>query len=133
MQVQVHFNFHDEAEFIAFAQKFSSSLPIIPTVKTKDTEAKAEVKAPKPPSFEDKQRIKAEKAAMAEKPSDEEKSSEEITYQDVGKAINSVSSKKSRDAALGVLEKFGLKKVTPDVDPSLYGKIIEECDSVLAA
>lgn len=125
----------NEKDFAEFCAKFASAGAIKNTLTAAVTEEPkaSEKTAPKAP--------KAEKKAALAKDTEESKAEEEIatgdaaevTYDDVKNIIMSVSRDKGRDAAVAVLAKFDLKKVTPDIPEDKWSDIVAEGKSVLAA
>lgn len=129
MQFTVHVTCENEAEFAKFSAKFIPGVTAAPKAVTDSAEE------PKPSA-----KAKAEKKTVAAKaeepaPAEEESVSDsaETTYDDVKNIIMSVSRDKGRDAAVAVLAKFDLKKVTPDIPEDTWSGIVAEGKKILAA
>lgn len=130
MPIQVQFTFNDEKEFSDFVAKFLGSAT---TVAAKPPKVAEESKKP---TLNQKIAAKAEKEnkepEVSEDQVEEETEKEDIDFEAVGDAILNVSRRKGRDAAVGVLAKFGYKKVDANMKASDYPLVYAECKKVLA-
>lgn len=130
MQVQVHFSFTNEEEFLTFSKKFSGVEAATVVLKT-ETVKSPTAKPPGTLKSEPKQDAKAEPEKTETKKS--ETPSIEPTFDNVKEWVLRTSRDAGRDAAVAVLGKFGAKKVGADLKEEDYPAIIEACQEALAA
>jgi hypothetical protein len=133
MQVQVHFTFSNDDEFIAFTKRFAFDAVSTSGLKPVDT-ARAAPKQTHAPDETPKESVKAKaaKEAPAEKEPEAEKDEAEIAFADVKDAILNLSRTKVRDKALEILAKFNVTKVGPDLKEENYVKVVKLCAEALA-
>lgn len=72
-----------------------------------------------------------ESTPVAESEKSETTEQSAATYDDAKELVKEVAKTKGRDAAVGLLQRFGVSKL-PDLKPDQYGALVEHAKEVLA-
>lgn len=87
--------------------------------------------APTPTASASSESSSTESTQTAEDEKSETTEQSTATYDDAKGLVKEVAKTKGRDAAVGLLQRFGVSKL-PDLNPDQYGALVEHAKEVLA-